>query len=130
MPVINIKYTKNLELSEKWRDICVANHYQVSEIMAADIQDCKTFFYPVEDYVISAGDIKKEAFVHVEVSMLDRPERTDTEYNILDKSFHVNIREIFLEKNNDKKILFTIFYHRLTKNILYKSKFDLSEQEK
>jgi 5-carboxymethyl-2-hydroxymuconate isomerase len=130
MPIINIKYSKNLDLSEKWRDICVANHYQLSEIMDAEIQNCKTFFFPVEDYVFAAGNIKKEAFVHVEVSMLDKPDRTDAEYDVLDRDFQANIREIFLEKNSDRPITFIIFYNRIAKNILYKSKFDPNEQAK
>ena len=69
MPTIKIFHTDNIDISEKIDDFTKTTHAKLVEIIATDIDTCRTLIYPCSDYRVGL-DSKYDAYIQLEIAIL------------------------------------------------------------
>lgn len=70
MPHLTLEYTANLSDSRSEEDLLLSVHFLLESIAGVKIENCKSRWRAVEDWVVGAGD-ESSAFVHLDVRFME-----------------------------------------------------------
>ena len=103
MPTIKIFYTDNINITNKLDDFTKATHTKLIDIIATDIDTCRTLVYPCSDYRVGL-DSKYDAYIQLEIAIL--PGRSPDLRKKLGETLLHDLRELC--KGNEVSIDFRV----------------------
>lgn len=70
MPTLKIHYTDNLDINDKLELFTLNTHQMLVDIIATDIDTCRTLIYPCSSYRVGGVSSKYNAYIQLYIAIL------------------------------------------------------------
>lgn len=70
MPTIKIHYTDNIDINDKLELFTLNTHERLVDVIATDIDTCRTLIYPCSNYRVGGSKSSYDAFIQLDIAIL------------------------------------------------------------
>lgn len=70
MPTIKIHYTNNINIDDKLELFTENTHQMLVDVIATDIDTCRTLVYPCSQYRVGSSNSEYNAFIQLDIAIL------------------------------------------------------------